>query len=186
MKQFNSSNGGSNGLTLFMKRRGRRGASINKAPTSSSESCLVLLLLGSPQPGRTLLVASEYCGGSVMAAKVVAVVQVVSLLLLVVVGSHAAEGAGVSCGDALNALIPCTSYLVGAGGATPSDGCCRGAQNLDRMAPTADARRSLCECFKQTAPSFGVNPQRVRSLPALCNIKLTVVITPNVDCSKIA
>ncbi|KAF3783637.1 Non-specific lipid-transfer protein 1 [Nymphaea thermarum] len=96
-----------------------------------------------------------------MAAKVVAVVQVVSLMLLVVVGSHAAEGAGVSCGDALSALIPCTSYLVGGGGATPSDGCCRGAQTLDRLAATADARRSLCACFKQTAPSFGVNPQRM-------------------------
>ncbi|CAN6471937.1 unnamed protein product [Victoria cruziana] len=122
-----------------------------------------------------------------MAAKVVAVVQVAYVMLLVMVSHrYAAEGAGVSCGDAVSALIPCGSYLVGAGAARPTDDCCRGAQKLDRLVLTAVARRSLCECLKQTAPSFGVNPQRARSLPGLCNIKLTLAITPNVDCSKIA
>nr|XP_029116507.1 non-specific lipid-transfer protein 1 isoform X2 [Elaeis guineensis] len=92
----------------------------------------------------------------------------VAAVLLVVVVSAASTGTAVSCGDAVNALIPCGSYLVGSGKAEPSPQCCNSAKELNRMATTVEERRALCRCLKQTEPSLGVKPERARHLLPAC------------------
>ncbi|KAH7672244.1 Plant non-specific lipid-transfer protein/Par allergen protein [Dioscorea alata] len=101
---------------------------------------------------------------------------------MLVMAKHAK---GVSCGDAVNALIPCGAYLIGDGAKDPSAQCCASAQGLKKMAKTVEARRELCQCFKDTGPSFGVNPKRAKNLPSFCKLNLTIAINSNVNCSMI-
>ncbi|KAJ8497243.1 hypothetical protein OPV22_007795 [Ensete ventricosum] len=90
----------------------------------------------------------------------------------------------ITCNDAVSGLIPCGSYLIGQGGADPSPRCCESARALNRMASTVASRRQLCECLKQTGPSFGVKPERVQHLPPFCKIDLNMPVSPDVDCSR--
>ncbi|KAL5209776.1 hypothetical protein ABZP36_005399 [Zizania latifolia] len=93
--------------------------------------------------------------------------------------------AAVTCGDAVNALVPCGPFLVGAaGGDQPGATCCSSARALRSMAGTADARRALCRCLEQSGPSFGVLPDRARRLPALCKLGLAIPVGAGTDCSK--
>nr|CAD1839550.1 unnamed protein product [Ananas comosus var. bracteatus] len=112
------------------------------------------------------------------------------LLLLIqlaaVVREAAAAGSGVSCSDAVNKLIPCGSFLVGTGPAKPSARCCQSAQGLQQMATTVAKRRALCQCLKQSGPSFGVRPERAKLLPSACNLQLNIPVSPNVDCNQIS
>ncbi|CAM0877194.1 unnamed protein product [Alopecurus aequalis] len=115
-----------------------------------------------------------------------AIVVVLGTILLAAVTVMAASAAEVSCGDAVSALIPCGSFLVGAdtGARGPSESCCRGAQALRRMAGTAGARRALCRCLEQSGPSFGVLPDRARQLPARCKLGVSIPVSPHTDCNK--
>lgn len=92
--------------------------------------------------------------------------------------------AGASCGDAVSALTPCGSFLIGSGPPKPSAECCQSASGLNKMAATLASRRALCQCLKQTGPSFGVKPERAKQLPPLCKLKLNIPISPTVDCNK--
>ncbi|KAL6894305.1 hypothetical protein ACP4OV_008403 [Aristida adscensionis] len=107
-------------------------------------------------------------------------------VMTVLAAAAAVAAAAVSCGDAVDALVPCGEFLLGAGAAPaaagPSDRCCRGARALERMAGTAEARRAVCRCLEQAAPSFGVLPGRARLLAARCNLGLAVPIGANTDC----
>ncbi|OVA01117.1 Plant lipid transfer protein/Par allergen [Macleaya cordata] len=91
---------------------------------------------------------------------------------------------GVSCEEAVSDLIPCATYLMGSGGPNPGSQCCASAQKLNKLASTTADRQSLCECLKQTGPSFGVKPERAKQLPVLCKLELNIPISPDVDCSK--
>ena len=103
-------------------------------------------------------------------------------VLLVVTLLMVSRAMAVSCSDAVNALIPCGSYLIGAGAADPSTECCASAQSLNKLAATVASRRALCECFKQSGPSFGVKPERVQRLPRFCKLKLSFPVNSNVNC----
>lgn len=105
------------------------------------------------------------------------------LLALALLVAGRAAAAAVSCSDAVNALIPCGSFLIGVGEADPSKECCASAQSLNKMATTVESRRALCECLKQTGPSFGVKPERARRLPPFCKLKLNIPVSPNVNCT---
>jgi hypothetical protein len=115
----------------------------------------------------------------------------VAVMTLALASSSAlllAGGAGttVSCEEVVNALVPCGGFLTGAAGSeAPPAGCCQGAQSLVRLATTADARRAMCRCMMQSAPSFGVIPARARTLPARCNVSLDLPLLGGVtDCNK--
>ncbi|KAI4985886.1 hypothetical protein ZWY2020_018516 [Hordeum vulgare] len=110
-------------------------------------------------------------------------ILVVGMVLAAAMAAVAA--AEVSCGDAVSALIPCGSFLVGAVAGAPSESCCRGAQALRGMAGTVGARRALCRCLEQSGPSFGVLPDRARQLPARCNLGISIPVSPHTDCDKI-
>ncbi|XP_042489636.1 non-specific lipid-transfer protein A-like [Macadamia integrifolia] len=91
----------------------------------------------------------------------------------------------ISCGDAVSALIPCGSFLMGEGPPKPSDQCCSSAQALNKMASTHASRVAVCECFKSSGPSFGVKPARVKQLPSLCKLKLNLAINQNTNCKNV-
>ncbi|KAF8410791.1 hypothetical protein HHK36_003328 [Tetracentron sinense] len=105
---------------------------------------------------------------------------ILSLVALALIMSRAN---GSLCGDAVNALIPCGSFLVGAGPPTPSNECCTSAQKLTKLAQTTATRRALCQCLKDNGPSFGVKPQRAKQLPTLCKFSLSIPISPTVNCN---
>lgn len=113
-----------------------------------------------------------------------AVAVSVAVVVVAATASTGAEAATVSCGDYVNALIPCGSYLIGSGKAEPSPQCCKSARELNRMATTVAERRALCQCFKQTGPSFGVKPERARHLLPACKLNLNIPISPNVNCNR--
>ncbi|XP_034698523.1 non-specific lipid-transfer protein-like [Vitis riparia] len=91
----------------------------------------------------------------------------------------------VSCGDAVSALIPCGSFLLGVGAPKPSSECCASAQSLNKLTTTTADRRAVCQCFVKSGPSFGVKPARTKLLPSLCKININIPVTPNVDCNKV-
>ncbi|CAL9071094.1 unnamed protein product [Musa textilis] len=109
--------------------------------------------------------------------------RVISVALALLLACNT-KAEAITCNDAVSALIPCGSYLLGQGGADPSPRCCDSARVLDRMARTVASRRQLCECLKQTGPSFGVKPERVRHLPPFCKIDLSMPVSPDVDCTR--
>ncbi|KAF3325901.1 non-specific lipid-transfer protein 1-like isoform X1 [Carex littledalei] len=92
----------------------------------------------------------------------------------------------VSCGDAVNSLIPCGPFLIGAGQAQPGERCCQSAQELKRMATTTATRRSLCRCLEQAGPSFGVNPEQARKLLSLCKLDLNIPISATYNCNLLS
>ncbi|KAH7659875.1 Plant non-specific lipid-transfer protein/Par allergen protein [Dioscorea alata] len=113
---------------------------------------------------------------------VITMMIMMMMMVVVVVGSN---GAAVSCGDVVNALIPCGSYLIGEGVDKPSGACCRSAKGLNKMVATVTMRRQLCECMEQTGPSFGVVPKRASGLPAYCKLHIEIPISLHTNCSRI-
>lgn len=105
------------------------------------------------------------------------------VLMLVMPLLMAGHITAISCSDALNTLLPCTSYLL-AGEARPTAECCTSVRSLNKMAVTVASRRALCQCFKGTAPSFGVKLERAKGLLSLCKLTVNVAMTFNVNCSS--
>ncbi|CAK7325134.1 unnamed protein product [Dovyalis caffra] len=94
--------------------------------------------------------------------------------------------ATISCEEATATLTPCIPFFLGNLPPTPSDGCCAGAQKLDKLAASSSLdRKHLCECFVSAMKSYPVKPERVKQLPKLCKLKITIPSDPKVDCSKI-
>lgn len=89
----------------------------------------------------------------------------------------------ISCSEAIVLLVPCVPFLTGLGQPTPSTSCCEGAQNLNQKADTTQVRRDVCECLKGASMKFGVNSDRTKQLPQLCNISLSFTLDPNIDCN---
>lgn len=88
----------------------------------------------------------------------------------------------VSCGNALSELASCGGYLVGHGTDKPSTACCTAVSSLDHMAKTTAERKLLCQCFQDTASSFGVSLEKASKLPILC--KLNIKVAPGMNCNK--
>lgn len=104
------------------------------------------------------------------------------MVLALIIASPAVDA--MSCGDAISALIPCGSFLLGVGEAKPSSECCTSAEGLNKLTTTTTDRRAVCQCFKTSGPSFGIKPARVKVLPSLCKIKINIPLSPSVDCNK--
>ncbi|KAJ3698341.1 hypothetical protein LUZ61_002046 [Rhynchospora tenuis] len=104
------------------------------------------------------------------------------IILLLAIRVAAVE---VSCGAAVNSLIPCGPFLIGAGEAQPGERCCQSAQELKRMATTTTMRRSLCRCLEQAGPSFGVNPEQAVRLLSMCKLDISIPISAAYNCNLI-
>jgi hypothetical protein len=105
-------------------------------------------------------------------------------LMFLVLNASGRPSDDITCKDAVTALLPCQSFLVGSGPTTPTAACCVGAQNVLKQAATSEVRKALCECFKKAGKEMGVKPERAKQIPDLCKIDVPVPIDPNVDCSK--
>ncbi|KAB1221744.1 Non-specific lipid-transfer protein [Morella rubra] len=107
-------------------------------------------------------------------------------LMVLVLNATAISPNDITCADAVKALLPCQSFLVGTGPVTapPSSDCCQGAQSVLKEANTPETLRALCVCFKDAAKKLGVNPDRAGSIPKFCDMKVPVPIDPDVDCTK--
>ncbi|CAI8586902.1 unnamed protein product [Vicia faba] len=113
----------------------------------------------------------------------ISLLNVVMILNMLVTTLDARKIDVITCPDALLSLLPCLPYLQGTGPATPTSACCAGANNLNQKADTTQSRRDVCNCLKPAASRFGVNPDRSKQLPRLCNINLSVSFDPSIDCN---
>ncbi|XP_027340863.1 non-specific lipid-transfer protein 1-like [Abrus precatorius] len=87
----------------------------------------------------------------------------------------------ITCNEALPLLTPCQPYLVGS--AEVSSTCCEGVNTIFQRANTTQVRRDVCKCIKNAASQIGVNPEKAKQLPQLCNITLPFPIDPSIDCN---
>ncbi|KAK9133166.1 hypothetical protein Scep_012694 [Stephania cephalantha] len=111
--------------------------------------------------------------------------KLLAVAALVVVMRSPSGTNALTCGDAISALIPCGPFLLGSAAAPePNAQCCSNVQSLNEQARDTATRRALCQCLKQSGPSYGVKPDRARLLPSDCKITLQIPISPNVDCSR--
>lgn len=110
---------------------------------------------------------------------------VMALGILVVFALTATSNVNaVECQTAISAVATCRDFLVGAGPAQPSAECCMGVQALVKMGNSTEARRELCQCFKDAAPSLGIKYDRAKLLPSLCHVKIGFKIRPDIDCKS--
>ncbi|XP_027336855.1 non-specific lipid-transfer protein 1-like [Abrus precatorius] len=99
-----------------------------------------------------------------------------------------AQGA-VTCGQVVNNLTPCISYVVYGGNMVPAQ-CCSGVKNLNSMARTTPDRQTVCNCIKNAVSNSGFtytsfNLNLAAGLPRKCGVNIPYQISPNTDCSRV-
>nr|XP_004513716.2 non-specific lipid-transfer protein A-like [Cicer arietinum] len=120
-----------------------------------------------------------------MGKKIIAFLTLVMVLGLQVTTLDARQIDDISCSEAIVSLLPCVPFLTGLGPPTPSTSCCDAAQNLNQKADTTQVRRDVCECLKGASIKFGVNPDKTKQLPQLCNLSVSFSFDPSIDCNTI-
>ncbi|CAN0846875.1 Non-specific lipid-transfer protein 1 [Linum grandiflorum] len=113
---------------------------------------------------------------------------VIAVMLAVTVFMAMSKGtaAAVSCGQVVNTLYPCLTY-VQYGGSIPAN-CCNGIRALNNAAATTPDRQGVCSCLVSSLRGFNISPYSLRlaaSLPAGCGVNLPYRIDPSIDCSKV-
>ncbi|XWS13055.1 hypothetical protein CRYUN_Cryun36dG0004500 [Craigia yunnanensis] len=115
------------------------------------------------------------------------VLKLASLMLVcMVVSAPMAAKAAVTCGDVVNHLMPCVSY-VSNGGPLP-DACCNGVKGLYGEAQTSADRQNVCKCIKSAVngiPYSDFNLGLASGLPDKCGLHLPYKISPSTDCNKV-
>ncbi|CAA0820355.1 Non-specific lipid-transfer protein 11 [Striga hermonthica] len=115
-----------------------------------------------------------------MKGGVLAVISILAVFSLVV-----QPGQAVTCGQVDSALAPCIGYLLGTVG-SPSQQCCAGVRAVKAMAKTTADKRTSCNCVKAAANRYpNLKDSAAQSLPTRCGVRLDIVVSRNVDCSKI-
>ncbi|KAF7149555.1 hypothetical protein RHSIM_Rhsim02G0242900 [Rhododendron simsii] len=89
-----------------------------------------------------------------------------SLAILSILCSVAAAAVP-PCETMVQELNPCQPYLTDTA-ASPTDDCCKGAQNIATYVVTQKDRTDVCECLKPTAVARVADPSRISALPAVC------------------
>ncbi|KAK9755128.1 hypothetical protein RND81_01G004300 [Saponaria officinalis] len=88
-------------------------------------------------------------------------------LSILLISPHASQA--VNCGQVVQWLMPCLSYLKK--GVGPTDTCCTGVKTLYDTATTAADK------------PYDIDYGYANNLPPKCNVKIDYTITPNFDCS---
>lgn len=105
----------------------------------------------------------------------------VSMVALLLGGAKA----NVTCGQVVNDLTPCLTYLEKGG--TPATGCCNGIKSLYGMARTTSDRQSVCNCVKTAIGKVkytSTNLGLASGLPAKCGLKSPYKISPSTNCKR--
>ncbi|KAL1560064.1 non-specific lipid-transfer protein 3-like [Salvia divinorum] len=93
--------------------------------------------------------------------------------------------AAIGCGDAVSKVLPCQSFML-SGAAAPSPSCCSAVQSPEKMErASTDDRQAICKCFKGLYRLFPVNIDKAKLVPQLCNVTISIAVTPNIDCDRI-
>ncbi|KAL8142119.1 hypothetical protein V2J09_015151 [Rumex salicifolius] len=121
-----------------------------------------------------------------MAAKFTFLVLTAAVLVAASAGTAPASTVDqVTCQDAVSTLLPCLSFLKGQGPPTPSAPCCVGVQKVNQECALKPDRVKVCQCLKDAATRFGVDPERSKNLPSLCSVHLPFPLVREIDCTKI-
>ncbi|KAK1393384.1 AAI domain-containing protein [Heracleum sosnowskyi] len=95
------------------------------------------------------------------------------------------QGEAVTCSDLGPSIAQCGPFARGAM-SQPSAGCCSAVKAVYARAQTAQDRRTLCSCLKQSASSVpGVQGSSVAAIPQRCGLQVSISTNPNVDCATI-
>ncbi|KAG6419012.1 hypothetical protein SASPL_121220 [Salvia splendens] len=93
--------------------------------------------------------------------------------------------AAIRCGDAVSKVLPCQSFML-SGEEAPSATCCSAVQSLEKLErESSDDRQAICKCFKGLYRLFPVNITKAQLIPQLCNVTISIAVTPNIDCDRI-
>lgn len=123
-----------------------------------------------------------------MATLVVVRLICVAIVCLALGASSPKAQAAVTCGQVVNNLTPCVSYIVYGGNTVPVQ-CCNGVRNLNGMAQTTPDRRAVCNCIKNAVSSSGFtysnfNLNLAAGLPKKCGVNIPYQISPNTNCNR--
>ncbi|OMO82227.1 Plant lipid transfer protein/Par allergen [Corchorus olitorius] len=110
---------------------------------------------------------------------------VISVFVMVAMVQFMVEVEGsMTCEKVTTALTPCLPYLT-TGGGVPSQECCTGVGNLQKMARSTTDRQVACDCAKQSAARIpAIREDAAASLPAKCNLPVDFPISKTTDCTK--
>ncbi|RXI01568.1 non-specific lipid-transfer protein 3-like [Malus sylvestris] len=109
----------------------------------------------------------------------------VVVMFCMVAGAPKAEAA-VTCGQVVNSLVPCLSYVTNGGALNPA--CCNGVKTLYNLAQTTPDRQNVCNCLKQAIngiPYTNTNAGLAAGLPARCGVNIPYKISPSTDCKSV-
>ncbi|XVF37416.1 hypothetical protein REPUB_Repub20aG0005900 [Reevesia pubescens] len=114
--------------------------------------------------------------------------KLASLMLVVymVVSAPEVTKAAVTCGDVVNHLMPCVSYVSNGGPLT--EGCCNGIKTLYGQAQTSGDRQNVCNCIKSAVNGIRISNASLglaAGLPDKCGLHLPYKISPSTDCNKV-
>nr|AMN14867.1 putative lipid-transfer protein 2 [Nepenthes mirabilis] len=116
-----------------------------------------------------------------MASSVLFKVACLVLICMLVAAPQAA--ATITCGQVVQYLLPCLSYLRNGGRIPPR--CCPGVRGLNSAARTTPDRQAACNCLKTAARSYRINYGNGAALPGKCGVSIGFKIALNTDCSKV-
>ncbi|KAL0375451.1 UNVERIFIED_CONTAM: Non-specific lipid-transfer protein [Sesamum radiatum] len=104
-------------------------------------------------------------------------------MLTVCVIAVAPLAQGLTCGNVVEALLPCETFLK-EGGSVPGS-CCSGVKSLNSAANTAALRQTVCQCLQEAGKAYEVNPKYAAALPKKCDVTINYPISYSTDCSKV-
>ncbi|KAF5476400.1 hypothetical protein F2P56_008121 [Juglans regia] len=107
-------------------------------------------------------------------------------VVCMVVGAPKGTEAAITCGQVVNYLTPCISYVAN-GGSVPTT-CCSGIKSLFGLARTTGDRQGVCNCLKQAVNGVSYTPYNLNlaaGLPKKCGVNIPYKISPSVDCKSV-
>ncbi|CAN7045957.1 unnamed protein product [Brassica rapa subsp. trilocularis] len=106
---------------------------------------------------------------------------IVSIVLMIIVSPtfHAKTVCSITCAMMKHKVKPCLQG-VRQPGEKPTEFCCNAIYSLNLKATTTQARRYLCQCFKDAIKSYPYI--KIIDFPALCDVPLAIPFTPSINC----
>ncbi|WZY79508.1 hypothetical protein YC2023_025892 [Brassica napus] len=110
---------------------------------------------------------------------------IVSIVLMIIVSPtfHAKTVCSITCAMMKHKVKPCLQG-VRQPGEKPTEFCCNAIYSLNLKATTTQARRYLCQCFKDAIKSYPYI--KIIDFPALCDVPLAIPFTPSINCQGIS
>ena len=108
-----------------------------------------------------------------------------TMIALMLVAHPFSEAAVTSCQWVQSSVSPCLPFLTAPPKGQPTPQCCTGVRNLNSASSTTADKKMACGCLKAAAHSVkNLNTQSVKVLPQKCNVRLSYVISPTMDCNS--